>query len=557
MRKNFIAIFCLFVILSFYFTGCGKKPSTNILNTPGPEVTFSPSPTQAAASPTPVPITTVENASNKRAVLYGDRIYYCYGGIHSIKIDGSDDKLLHTDTSTANEIYVVDDRIFYNNSYNMCSMKTDGSEWREFIGYRLQGTGTSETDSNIIFYSTESGFYSMDSDGSNIKMLSNKNIVSAFEVNNQIYCTGLEADFTKKIYSMNPDGSDIQEVNDNSTLSAIIMNGISTIVGGRIYYINDKLYSIKPDGSDIQKVSNNIDAYTSFAVTENYIYYSNENDEDKLYRMKLDGSDNKKLVDHGVSFIDIANSRIFYVNSDDSKLYITDINGNDPWVLDTTITYETTARLQEDMPEYRFVVDSICYPGHGLITGLHVYNENGAIMLSEDFTDIPSGGSRIPHNAIDTMGLYFEDMNFDGYNDVLLPYVIDRNSSYYCWLWNPNTSSLIAAESFLQIENPDVDKEDQCILSEGNSGAISHPFYIYKVINGEFVLTNYLCISSTFYDWSFEEQRLIDGKMETIRDDTIENCWMDSIDAYESAIAAAGYTNDDIWQLDSPRWSLQ
>lgn len=49
-------------------------------------------------------------------------------------------------------------------------------------------------------------------------------------------------------------------------------------------------------------------------------------------------------------------------------------------------------------------------------------------------------------------------------------------------------------------------------------------------------------------DYYFQEQKLVNGEMSIIRDDVIQG------GSFDDALSATGYINDDLWQLDNPRW---
>ncbi|MDR0287594.1 MAG: DUF5050 domain-containing protein [Clostridiales bacterium] len=550
IRIQFLFILTIF-ILSLCLAGCGKVPlsTDDTLTTPSePETTV--------LSTSSI---TDENANNGRAVLYGDRIYYCYGGIYSINTDGSDNLLLHNDTLYVTKIFITDNRIFYN-SYNttenaivncMCSMKLDGSDWQEFDGYNIQGVGTDETGANIVYfnYTSDNGFYCMKPDGSNIKMLSDEYITFVAEVNRQIICMTWDDGVTSNVYIMNLDGTKVQKLG--------ISPRILKFAGERIYYINDDnegLYSINVDGSDNTKISNIVINDNDFAVTDSNIYYCDNNGDGKLYSTKLDGSDKQSLVNYFVDSIDVAGGRLFYINEEDKALHITKTDGSDPWILDTSIEYGIGTQLNEKMPEYRFVVKGNHYPNNIAITGINVYNETGSTIFSIDFTNSQQTvGYYIPNAAVsDTMGLYVEDVNFDGYKDIILIKSISgaiNTTYYYCWLWDTKSSSFIASESFEEIANPTVDGKNHCIVTESSNGAAYSIRYIYNFINGEFVLTNQLNTSILLDgSYNFVEKKLTNGEMETVRDETLPPNTSNPEDA-------AGYIDDDLWQLNSNRWS--
>ncbi|MFT4008263.1 MAG: hypothetical protein QM683_22570, partial [Lacrimispora sp.] len=104
------------------------------------------------------------------------------------------------------------------------------------------------------------------------------------------------------------------------------------------------------------------------------------------------------------------------------------------------------------------------------------------------------------------------------------------------------------SESFADICNPALDPEKKFIYSTGGSGAGNQEWDIYQFIDGEFVVTNHLSYEGTNEAYHFIEQKLVNGKMEILRDELIQES------SFDNALSAAGYTSDKLWQLDNPRW---
>jgi hypothetical protein len=217
-------------------------------------------------------------------------------------------------------------------------------------------------------------------------------------------------------------------------------------------------------------------------------------------------------------------------------------------------TYEIIARLHESMPEYCFVATGVVQGTdewmYGYVMGLNVYDENGESILSADFSEIIDGqvtGYHVYNEMMDTMGLHVTDVNFDGYKDVIILNMFGGahgNTWYDCWLWDTKASSFAESKSFAEICNPALDAERKCIYSTGGSGAAFWGGSIYKVINGEFVITNDL-----YTDWDgLKEWVLINGKVEIVREVSFGGD--DQVLEREKEY----YRNSELWQLDHPHW---
>ena len=232
------------------------------------------------------------------------------------------------------------------------------------------------------------------------------------------------------------------------------------------------------------------------------------------------------------------------------KVLIEPITSDQPSYDD--VTYEIYASLNESMPEeYRFFASGLdSEQGNlGFVMGLKVYNENNVLILSEDFskTDDTLMGYPVYSEMMDTMGLHVVDVNFDGYKDVIILnnfFGAHANTWYDCWLWDANSSSYVFSESFTEICNPALDRDNKCIYSSGGSSAAYWGGKIYKFINGEFILTNEL-----YTDWDgLVESKLMNDKMEIVRQVKYgedEQVVMDEMEYYK---------NHELWQLDNPHW---
>jgi len=233
------------------------------------------------------------------------------------------------------------------------------------------------------------------------------------------------------------------------------------------------------------------------------------------------------------------------------------------------VTYEIDANVNDSMPMYRFIASGVTdsdlyhvnstdwYTKFGLVTGLDVLDTDGTTILSADFTGNSIGGNSIYLELMSTMGLHVVDVNFDGNLDVI---VLDgfggahSNTWYDCWLWDPVASSFAECPSFSQICNPSIDPDKQCIYSTGGSGASNQLWEIYKFIKGQFVVANSLEYNIV-YDkngiaYQFHEEKLENGEMVTVRDKTVQT------NDYYAAITSAGYADDNLWQLNNPRWYM-
>ncbi|MDF2532757.1 MAG: hypothetical protein K0Q65_2338, partial [Clostridia bacterium] len=411
-----------------------------------------------------------------------------------------------------------------------------------------------------IYYSNwddDSTLYSMNTDGSDRKRMNGDNPLYMNVVGDRIYYSG-NLSGSKGIYSVKTDGTDRIKLTDDSPYRM-------TVADGWVYYNNEnddtKLYAIRTDGSDRHKLTD--DSGLSINVVDNRIYYKNGK-ENKIYSINTDGSDRKLLSNDSAEWLVVGDSRIYYTITG-ANIYSMNIDGGDKRLLADLhssmykdVTYEISASLREDMPKYRFTATGVTQGTDewvtGYIMGLEVFDENGLSLLTADFSQTVLDeviGNDVYNIMMDTMGLHVTDVNFDGYKDVIILNSFGgahANTWYDGWLWNPEASSFAKAESFTDICNPALDPEKKCIYSTGGSGAGNRGWTIYQFIDGEFKVTNSLSYNEANGDYYFQEQKLVNGEMEIIRDDVIQD------GSFDDALSAAGYINDDLWQLDNPRW---
>jgi hypothetical protein len=127
-----------------------------------------------------------------------------------------------------------------------------------------------------------------------------------------------------QLYKLRLDGSDLQKVFDVKTM-------LYAVSGNWIYYSNEddyqRIYKLALDGSQILKLID--DKTDSVQVQGDWIFFRNLSDGNKLYKMKLDGSSKKRLTDDQVAYLNLYGKWIFYQNiNDKNTLYKVNLNGH-------------------------------------------------------------------------------------------------------------------------------------------------------------------------------------------------------------------------------------
>lgn len=90
------------------------------------------------------------------------------------------------------------------------------------------------------------------------------------------------------------------------------------------------------------------------------------------------------------------------------------------------------------------------------------------------------------------IGVNLQDVNFDGKDDILVnlgQYGNQMIQYYDCLVWDETKNLYRRDESFKQIENPQINKEKQCIFSSSRISAASYSYKRFEFIGGHFVET--------------------------------------------------------------------
>lgn len=220
-------------------------------------------------------------------IVYKDYIYYINGSkgknLYRIKVDGTDKKLICN--KDINDMFIT-------GNYLYCCTK------KEFFKYDIGGAQKKPDNYDKKLCSVIFNSYKVVEEG------------------NKKYCLTDDG-----IYTIMPDRKSLLIYKGN-----IFDFNVSK---GTVYYLNGddfciyKLYKNKPvrlckspvipDGME--------ECMGGFTVKDNYIYYTDANDNLRLYRMKIDGTSKKRLTDSQVVSFAADDNFIYYIDKyDDSSL---------------------------------------------------------------------------------------------------------------------------------------------------------------------------------------------------------------------------------------------
>lgn len=297
----------------------------------------------------------------------GDRLYYTTRAytdeaqLYTIKLDGTDNKLLVSDKledrySVGGDlrIYLFNDWIYYSNYSDgrTYRVKSDGTN-RQIFGYDM--TLKSVGDFNVSLLLGESYKLSSQIPANTVGGIKtyvpvtwNTNVVDSSKLGTTYY-EGIVAGYDKKIkltisvvdkeVSGNTsgnlsNGAFIAQSSNWIIFNNYIMqsNGSNktqytqdwvndlNCIGDWVYYSSKFIYKVKLDGTGKEIICN--DAAANIRIVGDWIYYTNLSDFSKLYKIRTSGLDRTKVSDDNVYNMAVYKGWIYYRNdSDNCKLY--------------------------------------------------------------------------------------------------------------------------------------------------------------------------------------------------------------------------------------------
>ena len=197
---------------------------------------------------------------------------------------------------------------------------------------------------NYTYYSKEDSnasnevfakMYMIKNDGSGEKEI-NAYIPDSFYADKDgFYEVSMDSVTKRNIMKYNLDGTNQKTLNSGSV-------GFMNITDDWIFYTNlddnFTLYKIDKNGNNKSKlldvklaynynVVNQINGKTFFDIIGDYIYYINVEDSNKLYKVKIDGTDNVKVYDKSLRIIWVMDNHIYFQENNGIKTMVIDADG--------------------------------------------------------------------------------------------------------------------------------------------------------------------------------------------------------------------------------------
>lgn len=154
--------------------------------------------------------------------------------------------------------------------------------------------------------------------------------------------------------------------------------------------------------------------------------------------------------------------------------------------------------------------------------------------------------------------IYAVDVNFDGYNDLIIPHEHPASAVYFkAYIWNVAKQNFVYAPGFENIANFVLDNDQKRILSHRTASRITtYAIHLYDETTEDFILKKLVCWQPTDDENLMhftEEEFNVNGEAAIINDCLVEATdpvWIDENNPKVAGYFAAG----SLWDLNSEKW---
>lgn len=149
--------------------------------------------------------------------------------------------------------------------------------------------------------------------------------------------------------------------------------------------------------------------------------------------------------------------------------------------------------------------------------------------------------------------IYFRDINFDGYEDILIPYQRTAAAEYFIgYIWEESNKQFTLAPAFQSLANVCLDSEKNVFLS--NRSADKTTFYSiagYDNQTKDFIIQKTFSYYSNETETAYTEEALINGSLQKISEFILPS----NNDYYAASPELSKYFSDEsVWNLSSEKW---
>lgn len=150
--------------------------------------------------------------------------------------------------------------------------------------------------------------------------------------------------------------------------------------------------------------------------------------------------------------------------------------------------------------------------------------------------------------------IYLADLNFDGYDDIIVPFDLPASGAYYsAYMWDIYARRFVYAPSFELLPNVALDKEEKTVLSSRSGDKItSHSITVFDAVKKDFKTVKTLSYYYNEGKMHYKEEEFKNGFWQTVASHTkppVNN------DYYRMDPELYTYYSDHPdWDLDSNKW---
>ena len=183
-----------------------------------------------------------------------------------------------------------------------------------------------------------------------------------------------------------------------------------------------------------------------------------------------------------------------------------------------TFVIDVTKRLNPDMDEFIFKLDSYEDEYWRYTKTITIVDAKTGNIIQTLVTSEFNDGEYASTSTYENPELIFEDMNFDGYDDIRIVAFTPPgpNIPYICWLWDKNTKQFVHNAELSAILSLETDKDNGWIYSFARDGASSYRTEYHRWTDGKLTLFKALDVSLDDDDteetvtWELKDGKLVE-----------------------------------------------